>query len=262
MEVITGDLTDVTFPSGIGARVCGVNDPSNALRSVVDDLLVYVSLVPIDGLGGVLGSASPCVLRSEVPDAPLTVVGVTQFDIFDLDFLESSELLDDVILHEIAHVLGFASLWSQEPFDFLQNPSLPNNPGADTHFNGANAVAAFDDLPGGPWIPPTSATSKVPVENTEGGSGVRDSHWRESTFVSELMTAFISSDSNPMSTVTIESLRDLGYEVDITQADSYSLEGENGRPGLQSGFLLLDDILHIPMHLVDAKGNIVGVTDP
>ena len=77
------------------------------------------------------------------------MVGVTQFDIFDLDFLESSELLDDVILHEIAHVLGFASLWSQEPFDFLQNPSLPNNPGADTHFNGPNAVAAFDDLPGG-----------------------------------------------------------------------------------------------------------------
>jgi hypothetical protein len=262
MEVVTGDLTDVTFPSGIGARACGLDDPSNELRSVVDDLLIYASLVPIDGPGGVLGAAGPCVLRSEVPDAPLTVVGVTQFDIFDLDFLESIGLLDDVILHEIAHVLGFGSLWSEEPFDFLQNPSFPNNPGADTHFNGPNAVAAFDDLPGGPWIPPTSATSKVPVENTEGGSGVRDSHWRESTFVTELMTGFIGTDSNPMSTVTIESLRDLGYEVDITQADPYSLEGENGQPALQPGFLLLDDVLHMPMHHVDAKGNIVGVTDP
>ena len=28
------------------------------------------------------------------------------------------------------------------------------------------------------------------------------------------------------------------------------------------GFLLLDDVLRIPMHLVDAKGNIVGVADP
>jgi hypothetical protein len=81
------------------------------------------------------------------------------------------------------------------------------------------------------------------VENTEGTRGIRDNHWRESTFVTELMTGFIGTDSNPMSTVTIESLRDLGYEVDITQADSYSL-------------------LHMPMHLVDAKGNIVGVTDP
>jgi hypothetical protein len=54
----------------------------------------------------------------------------------------------------------------------------------------------------------------------------------------------------------------LGYEVDITQADPYSLEGENGQPALQPGFLLLDDVLHMPMHHVDAKGNIVGVTDP
>jgi hypothetical protein len=100
------------------------------------------------------------------------------------------------------------------------------------------------------------------VENTEGTRGIRDNHWRESTFVTELMTGFIGTDLNPMSTVTIESLRDLGYEVDITQADRYSLEGENGQPGLQSGFLLLDDVLHMPMHLVDAKGNIVGVTDP
>lgn len=262
MEVVTGDLTDVTFPLGIGARACGLDDPSNELRNVVDDLLIYASLVPIDGPGGVLGAAGPCIIRAELPDAPLTIVGVTQFDTFDLDFLEGIGLLDDVILHEMAHVLGFGILWSQEPLDFLQNPSLPDNPGADTHFNGPSAVAAFDDLPGGPWIPPTSATSKVPVENTEGTRGIRDNHWRASTFVSEVMTAFISPDSNPMSTVTIESLQDLGYEVDITPADPYSLEGENGQPVLKSGFLLLDDILRMPMHLVDAQSNIVGVTDP
>jgi hypothetical protein len=262
MEVVTGDLTDVMFPSGIDATLCGVDDPSSALRTVVDDLLLYASLVPIDGPGGTIGAAFPCFIRAALPDAPLTIVGVAQFDTSDLGLLEGLGLLDDVILHEMAHVLGFGGLWSQDPLDFLQSPSLPNDPGADTHFNGPNAVAAFDDLPGGPWIPPTSATSRVPVENTEGDFGERDNHWRESTFVSELMTPFISPVSNPLSTVTIESLRDLGYEVDITQADPYSLEGENGQPRLQSGFLLLDDVLRMPMHLVDAKGNIVGVTDP
>jgi len=262
MEVVTGDLADVMFTPEIGASACGLDDPNDELRSVVDDLLIYVSLVPIDGPGGILAAAGPCRPRPDPPDAPLTSVGGTKFDTFDLDFLERMGLLDDVVLHEMAHVLGFGTLWSKEPLDFLQNPSLPNNPGADTHFNGPNAVAAFDDLPGGPWMPPTSATSKVPVENTEGTLGIRDNHWRESTFVSELMTPFIFTDSNPMSIITIESLRDLGYEVDITQADPYSLEGENGQPRLQSGFLLVDDVLDIPMQLVDAEGNIVGVTDP
>lgn len=262
MEVITGDLTDVNFPLGIGARACGVEDPSNTLLGVQDDLLIYASLVPIDGLGGVLGSAGPCILRSDT-DAPLTVVGVMQFDIFDLDLLERSGTLDDVILHEMGHVLGIGTLWSQEPLDFLQNPSFPGDPGADAHFDGPNAVAAFDALPGDPWDPPDpSAASRVPLENIEGTGGTRDSHWRESTFVTELMTGFIGTDSNPMSTVTIESLRDLGYEVDITKADPYSLEGETGPSLLRSRFMLLDDVLHMPMSVVDSQGNIMGVVDP
>ena len=262
MEVVTGDLTDVNFHRGIGATVCGVNDPDNTLQGVQDDLLIYASLVPIDGLGGVLGSAGPCIVRSGVPDAPLTVVGVMQFDILDLGLLERSGTLDDVILHEMGHVLGFGTLWSQDPLDFLQNPSFPNNSGADTHFNGPNAIAALDALPGGPWIPPTEAASKVPVENTEGTGGTRDSHWRESTFVTELMTGFIGSDSNPMSTVTIESLRDLGYEVDITKADPYSLEGENGAAARKARFLLLEDVLRMPISVIDPAGNIVGVIYP
>ena len=62
----------------------------------------------------------------------------------------------------------------------------------------------------------------VPVENT-GGPGTRDSHWREDVFRNELMTGFIGDSGNPMSGVTIGSLKDLGYQVDMSAAEPYSL---------------------------------------
>ena len=49
-------------------------------------------------------------------------------------------------------------------------------------------------------------------------------------FESELMTASIStssSTSQPRSTVTIAALADLGYSVDYTEADSYTLPSES-----------------------------------
>jgi len=261
MDVITGDLTDVVVRQN--ADYCGVGEP--AIFGVTDDLLIYASLVPIDGPLGILGSAGPCVVRGNVSDAPLTVTGVMQFDVADLGILERSGTLDETILHEMGHVLGIGTLWSFVPLDFLQNPSYPFDEGADTHFDGPNAIAAFNALPGGPWNPPTSANSVVPVENVQGGGGTQDGHWRESTFVTELMTGFIGSTSNPLSTVTIQSLLDIGYAVDITKADPYILGDPNGAPPADPSatrFHLKDDILRIPITMVDRNGRIVRVVDP
>ena len=62
------------------------------------------------------------------------------------------------------------------------------------------------------------------------GAGGLDGHWRESVFGDELMTATISvssQTSQPLSKVTIAALADLGYSVDYTQADSFSLPSES-----------------------------------
>ena len=61
----------------------------------------------------------------------------------------------------------------------------------------------------------------MPVENT-GEAGSADSHWRESVLVDELMTPQLNSGSNPLSAVTVQSLADLGYQVDVLGADPYS----------------------------------------
>ena len=55
------------------------------------------------------------------------------------------------------------------------------------------------------------------------GSGVLDLSWRESVFGSELMSTVLDAPDAPLSTVTVASLADLGYEVDYGAAEPYAL---------------------------------------
>jgi hypothetical protein len=101
------------------------------------------------------------------------------------------------------------------------------------------------------------ASLKVPVENT-GGPGTADSHWRESVFGNELMTGTVN-EVNPLSRVTLGSMADLGYAVNLADADPYTLS-----PGLRAfsrgpGIELKNDVLRVPLHEVDDAGRVVRV---
>ncbi len=193
--------------------------PGTTAPEVVDDLVIYVEVLEIDGPSGTLGQAGRLVWRTP---SSLPIASYVELDQDDLNRLTDNELAA-LILHEMGHTLGFGlGLW--EDHNLLHNPSLDVNgdpivPAPDTYFSGANAIAAFNAAGG------TSYTgAKVPVENTWGGSGSQDSHWRESVFQSELMTSRIGDAvTHPLSTITIQSLADIGYSVDVTQADAYTL---------------------------------------
>jgi hypothetical protein len=61
------------------------------------------------------------------------------------------------------------------------------------------------------------------VENG-GGPGTRDAHWRESVFFDELMTGYVGPGRDlPLSRVTIASLADLGYQINMAAADPFRL---------------------------------------
>ena len=186
----------------------------------VDDLLIYARIVSIDGEKGTLGYAGP--LLSRVPSA-LPLVSIVTLDLDDLERL-SDERLSAVILHEIGHALGFG-VHPWEDHNLLQNPSLapdgfPITPEPDTHFSGAKAIAAFNAAGGASYT-----GAKVPVENAFGGSASLDSHWRESILDTELMTPFLGEEevAFPFSAITIQSMADIGYRVDDSQADAYTL---------------------------------------
>jgi hypothetical protein len=168
-----------------------------------------VGMASIDGAGKVLGEAGPCYVRS---DNGLPIVGHLKLDAADLRQMESYGTIDDVVLHEIGHVLGIGTLWPDK--GLLSGQGTP-----DPSFLGAGAISAYRTMGG--------TQAYVPVENT-GGTGTRDGHWRESVFADELMTGWVSSRSNPLSALTIESLKDLGYGANPGAASNFTLTSSSG----------------------------------
>ena len=199
-DILVGDLPDLPVSSPAGSCF----DTQPAVSQAVDDVLILVEIVEIDGPGGVLGSAGPCVLRS---GSLLPAMGAMSFDAADVAGMQQSGEWADVILHEMAHVFGLGTIWQSRGLLSGATTSTPT-------FTGSAARQAYV-LAGG-------ANAPVPVEGG-GGAGTANAHWRESVFRSELMTGFIVGAPNPLSRVTIGSLQDLGYVVDYGTADPFSL---------------------------------------
>lgn len=235
--VIQGEQDDVHVVRSSG--FCG---STIAIDETIDDLLILADLVPIDGPGGVLGSAGPCLLREN----GIPVMGRMRFDTADLDNVEAGGTLDDLIVHEMGHVLGIGSLWS---FFGLSEVPDPDSAGvSDPFFNGSAGRAAFNEIGGGSYV-----GNRVPIEDS-GGGGTRFAHWRESVFDSELMTGFLDAGSNPLSLLTIASLEDMGYTVNGSTAESFSLSlvARVGRGA--SRIDLGDDVMREPMYTIDSNG--------
>ena len=163
--------------------------------------------------------------------------------------------LPAVGVHQIGHALGIGTIW--DDLGLLRNSSR-RNWGADTHFAGPLAIAAFDAAGG------TAYTSggKVPVESRS----VQDSndlHWRTSVMGNEVMTssAGLAAGSSPLSAISIQALADLGYTVDVTLADPYTVplqaaalpEPVGDRIGLEN------DVLRGPIRVMNEQGEVVRV---
>ncbi|MFT3912609.1 MAG: fibronectin type III domain-containing protein [Anaeromyxobacteraceae bacterium] len=201
--MITGELPNVYLNTGYLASCAGLS-----ITGTVDDLYIAVLVQDIDGPGGILGQAGPCMIRTS---SRLPVFGVMKFDAADLAAMLADGTLDSVIQHEMLHVVGFGSMWTDLGL-------LYGSGGTDPYFLGSQARSAFLDYNGGT----TYAGTAVPVENT-GGTGTANSHWRETVFGRELMTGWIGGAVNPLSRTTIGSLADMGYLVNLGVADAYDI---------------------------------------
>jgi hypothetical protein len=249
--LVYGDVPNISV--NVPAGFCGSNSPH--LQETVDDIVIYATVDSIDGPSNILGSAGPCGIRTS---GKLPFLGAMVFDSADVAQLESDGQLDEVILHEMGHVLGYGTIWTDLSL-------LKNSGTSSSHFSGAQSILAFDRSGGQSF-----SGAKVPVENCVGfppgvcGPGTQDAHWRELVFVSELMTGFIGAGANPLSVVTTASMGDLGYTVNDAGSDAYAVTNPvaavQGRP--RPARELKDDILRIPVIEVDAGGRVVGVHPP
>ncbi|MGJ8641748.1 MAG: PEP-CTERM sorting domain-containing protein [Opitutaceae bacterium] len=199
----------------------GYRDGAFAPTSVAID----ITLGYIDGEGGTLGSAGPTFGNTQGSFLE-TSAGQMTFEPVDID--ESS--FTAVIAHEMAHVLGFGTLWSSSGAGVPGFQEVYVN--GSGQYTGAAALAAFQiefDQPGATF---------VPVE-LDGGAGTANGHWNMGIDLGEnevansrddpgdaivytsvyngevldndLMTGYLTGAS--VSQTTLQSFYDIGYEV-------------------------------------------------
>lgn len=178
---------------------------SYANGQTVSTVFITANVSPIDGVGNVLGSAGPKELVQDASNFILATDGTMTFDSADVDGLFSGGQWEPVILHEMAHVLGFGSLWTN-------NGVYVTGSG---EFTGANATQAWQTEFG---------QAGTPDVELGGGSGTANGHWNEGDgggltgikdslnrdMRDELMTGWLNP--NPfISNMTVASFRDIGF---------------------------------------------------
>jgi hypothetical protein len=167
-------------------------------------VLVYVRLASMSGSG--VAAATICRTRSD--GAPL--VGAVIINEHRVRWLFVNNLLHDTMLHELGHVFGIGSLW---------HGMIEATKDGGPYFTGPLARKAFDAAGGSSYDGP-----KVPVQVDLAH------HWRAPILGGELMSPSVG-DGMALSEITLSALADLGYEVDMSEADAYSLAAADGRLG-------------------------------
>ena len=215
--LIVGALPPVATSNTDVAAHCSATGVT-PLTETIEGVVIFASIDSVDGKGKILALSGPCYIRTKAGQYDYrTSIGVMKFDSADIASLAASGNLQEVITHEMMHVVGFGTFWDSSAKNLLINDSTPATSSTAAYI-GAGGVAGCRAL----GAVATCATS-VPVEGTQGGPGTLYSHWRESTFGNELMTGFIQRGTNQLSVMSIRSLEDLDYIVNTAAADPYTL---------------------------------------
>ena len=163
-------------------------------------------------VGGRLAQMDHCGHVGAVRNVPLRpMIMNVEIDMADVVAWEETGELTTLAMHVIGHALGFGIMW--------EDAGLLREENGDAHFPRPRAVSAFNAAGGNEY-----SGAKVPVETRREQFLLKGIHWRESVLGVELMTGVLTPGVlNPLSAITIASLADLGYEVDLSLAEAFTI---------------------------------------
>ena len=250
MEAVTGDLPDVPVQGPL-SEFCFDGPLPPRVVGVIDDLLIRMRWAAQQDKAA--ATATTCGAR----ESGLTFLAENSFTLWY--FRRPEPILDalyEYALHEIGHVLGFGYwVFGSSPKSWRE---LFRAADGDGHFAGPLAVAAFDAAGGEAY-----AGGKVPLEDR---ISVLNIHWRERVIPGDIMTA---RGDALLTAITLQALADLGYEVDVSKADPYTLpmaaQGDvRGDVEVESADeeVFADDVIRVPVVVVDRDGKVVRIIRP
>lgn len=182
---------------------------SASAGQMLSTVKINASITTIDGAGGILGQAGPTEVALDNGGYLLTTDGNMQFDVADFSTLSLANM-NSLILHEMAHVLGFGTLWTA-------NNVYTTGTGL---FTGATATSYWHSEFG---------QAGSPAVELGGGPGTANGHWNEvdggggltgitnglgRDMRDELMTGWLNSNAF-ISNMTIASFADIGFQTNL-----------------------------------------------
>lgn len=200
---LTGSQQDVfTLAETFWENTLTGYQPSVDSFLFLEGLSISAKAEYIDGAGNVLGQAG---WRTGwyTGGYALPVTGIMEFDSADLVWMETQGTLESVIVHEMAHVLGFGTLWT------YNNVYVE----ASGQYTGAAGLAAYQaEFDPFATFVPVSEDNGHWLEQPYGGSltGITDIYGNDMAY--ELMTPYLNSPSF-ISNTTLQTFVDLGYTV-------------------------------------------------
>ena len=161
-NIIVGDLESVST-AGFADDGCAASYPE-----IIDDMHICGRDTEIDGVGGVLGSASITYVRST--DGTV-ISGNMEFDKDDVQAMINDGTFQTVITHEMGHILGLGSLWQQKGL-------VVSDGNGGYVYTGQHAIDVWKNT----W----QCTTDFPPVEAEGDSGTAGAHWDEDCMVNEV----------------------------------------------------------------------------
>ncbi|MEM9944345.1 MAG: PEP-CTERM sorting domain-containing protein [Planctomycetota bacterium] len=187
------------------------------IGDTVDRVFIDAAIDMIDGPDGALAEARPTSAIVDSSNFILATNGEMTFDEDDVPGLAASSF-EDIILHEMGHVLGFGTLWDLN--------GVYAGPGVG-EYTGARATLAWQNEFGQMGTPDVELGGGLgtadghwnEIDEGAGLTGITDNQGRDLAF--ELMTGWFNGNAF-ISNMTVQSFVDIGFTA-IPEPGSGSL---------------------------------------